>query len=138
MTRYLGVLVVLFALAVSIIPAFTDCESQGKALVLESGKEIPMKCHWTAQASIAVGVPLAAVGAMMVATRKRQSLLILGGMSVVLGIFAIALPSNNLIGVCATPTMICHTVMRPALTVLGALTISAGAVVSWLAWRTQD
>jgi hypothetical protein len=52
-------------------------------------------------------------------------------MGLILGGLAIAFPSS-LIGVCATPTMLCHTVMKPALISLGSLAVvsSTGAMVA--------
>ena len=130
MNKLLGILLIVAALAIAIVPAFTDCQSQGKSLTLTSGKNVPMKCHWTGIAEISTGVPLIGVGAMMVASRRKANLYSLGIMGVILGIFVIALPTS-LIGVCQTPTMICHTVMKPALTVLGSVAIagSIGAIV---------
>lgn len=54
----------------------------------------------------------------------------MGILGIVLGGLAIAFP-NGLIGVCTTPTMLCHTIMKPTLTALGSLAIvgSIGAMV---------
>jgi len=138
MTRILGVTIIVLALAISIIPSFTDCASQGGALTLASGKEIPMKCHWTAKAEIAVGVPLMAVGAVTVVNRRKQALMALGIVGGLLGLFAILLTTNGLIGVCTTPTMICRTVMKPAMTVLGSAAIAASLAIIVIARRTTD
>jgi len=48
---------VALALGTAIVPQFTDCASQGKAITLANGKTVEMKCHWTARAEIAVGRP---------------------------------------------------------------------------------
>ena len=37
----------LLALVIGIVPFLTDCQSQGRALTLQTGRTIPMKCHWT-------------------------------------------------------------------------------------------
>jgi hypothetical protein len=117
-------------MAIAIVPAFTDCQSQGKSLTTNTGKSVPMKCHWTGIAEIGVAAPLVVVGAMMIANRRRDSLRNSGITGIVLGALAIAFPAG-LIGVCQTPTMLCHTVMRPALLTLGSLAVigSLGAVV---------
>lgn len=138
MTKVLGITLVVLALAISIIPSFTDCASQGSALTLASGKQIPMKCHWTAKAEIAVGVPLLAVGAMTAANRRKQALMAMGIVGGVLGLSAILLTTNSLIGVCTTPTMICHTVMKPAMTVLGSGAIAASLGIVVLARKASD
>ncbi len=129
MSRYLGIFIVALALAIAILPHYTDCQSQGKAITLANGSTVPMKCHWTGVAEISTGAPLAVVGAMMIPSRRKGSMLALGVMGIVLGAFAVALP-NGLIGVCQS-SMPCHTVMKPSLTVLGSLAIvgSVGALV---------
>ncbi len=124
MNKFLGIALVVLALAIAIVPAFTDCQSQGKSITLANGKTIPMKCHWTGIAEIAVGAPLLAVGAMMIPTRRKTNLLSLGVLGTVLGVMAVLLP-NKLIGVCST-SMLCNTVMQPTLTVLGGLVIVGG------------
>jgi hypothetical protein len=129
MNKFLGITLVVLAIVMAVLPGFTDCQSQGKAITLANGSTVPMKCHWTGVAEIATGVPLLAVGGIMTFSRRKGNLMILGTLGIVLGIFAVMLP-NNLIGVCQT-SMLCHTVMQPALTVLGSLAIagSLGAVV---------
>ncbi len=129
MSKFLGITLIIFALAIGIIPALTDCQSQGKAITLANGKTVPMKCHWTGVAEMTTGIPLMAVGAMMIASRRRRYLQSLGVLGTILGIIAILLP-NTLIGVCST-TMLCNTIMQPSLTILGSLAIvtSLGGLV---------
>jgi hypothetical protein len=138
MNKVLGITLIVLALAIAILPSFADCASQGNVLTLASGKEIPMKCHWTAKAEIAVGIPLLAAGAMMVTTRRKSNLLILGIMGCVLGVVAIMLTTNSLIGVCTTPTMVCRTLMKPTLTILGSLAIAASVGIIVLSRKAKD
>ena len=130
MNKFFGIAILVLALAIAIVPAFTDCQSQGKSLTTSTGKAVPMKCHWTGIAEIGVAVPLLTVGAMMTINRRKNNLMTMGVLGIVLGGMVIAFPSG-LIGVCSTPTMICHTVMKPALTVFGTLAVvgSLGAMV---------
>jgi len=130
MNKFFGITLVVLALAIAIVPVFTDCQSQGKSLTTTTGKAVPMKCHWNGIAEVGIAVPLLAVGAMMTLNRRKNNLMTLGVLGIVLGGMAIAFP-NGLIGVCTTPTMICHTVMKPSLTVFGSLAIvgSLGAMV---------
>ncbi|OGO37825.1 MAG: hypothetical protein A2147_03955 [Chloroflexi bacterium RBG_16_57_8] len=127
MFKIFGVALVVVAVALAVVPMFTDCQSQGKSLTTSGGKTVPMKCHWTGVAELATAMPLAVVGGMMVVSRRKQSLQYLSVLGVVLGGVAVALP-NKLIGVCATPTMLCHTTMSPALTAMGAATVAIGIV----------
>ena len=89
-----------------------------------------MKCHWTGVAEVGVAVPLFVVGGMMAASRRRDNIRNFGIMGIVLGALAIAFPTR-LIGVCQTPTMLCHTVMSPVLITLGSVSIvgSIAAIV---------
>ena len=133
MSKGLGVAIIVLALAIAIIPQFTNCEAQGRQLTLANGTTTPMKCTWTARAEIATGVPLLAVGSMMLFIRKRESLGYLGGLGMILGVFAMLLPTS-LIGVCSGP-MVCHTVMKPSLLTLGSLVIAASLTGVMLSLR---
>lgn len=130
MLKVLGTVLVVLALAIAIVPQFTDCYSQGHLVTLANGTTQPMKCHWTARAEIGVGLPLLGVGAVLAASRRKGTAISISILGVVLGAVAIALPAG-LIGTCAAATHICNTAMKPALTILGSLTIagSLGAMV---------
>lgn len=131
MIKALAISIILLAVAVAVVPQFTDCASQGKAVTLASGKEIPMKCHWAARSEIATGVPLVVVGSLMALGRRRETVRNLSVLGVVLGVFVILLPTS-IIGVCTTPTMLCRTVMQPALLALGGLTVAASGAAAFL------
>jgi hypothetical protein len=127
MYRTFGVIFLVLAVAIAVVPMFSDCQSQGRAIALANGATVPMKCHWTGVAALASAVPLFFVGGMFVAGRRQESLGYLSLLGVVLGGVIVALPTK-LIGVCATPTMICVTVERPALVGMGAVVIAMGLV----------
>jgi hypothetical protein len=127
MFKFFGIFLVVLAVGLAALPMFTDCQSQGKSITLANGNTTPMKCHWTGVAELATGAPLAVVGVMMVTTRRRENLTYLSILGVVLGAVAIALP-NKLIGVCSSPTMLCHSVMKPGLTTGGSLAMAIGIV----------
>ena len=131
MNRVLGITLVVFALAIAVVPHFTDCFSQGSLLTLANGNTQPMKCHWSAQAEIAVGAPLVAVGAILPFSRRKGMTSSLAVLGIVLGAVALALP-YSLIGTCSMPTMLCNTAMKPALTALGSVAIvgSLGVMLS--------
>ena len=125
MIKFFGILIIVLAIATAVIPYFTDCQSQGKAIELANGRMIPMKCHWAGVAEMGVAIPLVVVGAMMtIFSRRNQVLMTLSILGIVLSALVIAFP-NFLIGVCATPTMTCYTVMKPALTLTGGFMVGA-------------
>ena len=126
MNKFFGIALVLIAVAIAVVPVYTDCQSQGKILTTADGKQVSMKCHWSGVAEIGVAVPLAFVGGILAFSRRRSSLFSLGILGVILGAMAIAFP-GGLIGTCTMPSMICNTAMKPALFVLGGLTIIGGA-----------
>ena len=128
-----AIAIVILALVIGIVPQFTDCQSQGRAITLQNGKTVPMKCHWTAIAEIAMAVPLAGVGAVTAVSKRKESRRILAGLGAVLGIFVILLPTY-LIGVCASADMLCNSIMKPTLILAGTLIIA----ISLVTWFISD
>jgi hypothetical protein len=125
--RAIGAIIVVLALVIGIIPQFTDCLSQGSAIELPSGATIPMRCHWTRQAEVAVALPLGVVGVAMIASRRRHTRRALSIVTASLGLAAVLVPTY-LIGVCASEEMICAMVMKPTLLLAGILTMAVGVV----------
>lgn len=113
MIRSFGILLVVLGLVIAVVPAYTEC--------LTGGQMPPMKCHWTARAEIAMGIPLFALGVLLFRSRRAETRRVLGSVGVVLGTMAVLLPTY-LIGVCMHPGMTCNTVMKPTLIFAGTLT----------------
>jgi hypothetical protein len=118
-----AVIMILLSVLIGVVPMFTDCESHGRALTLADGRQIPMKCHWTAQAETALAVPLFATGAMLTTSKKKETQRNLAILGVILGVFVILLPTA-LIGVCGNPDMICNSIMKPTLILTGSLVVA--------------
>lgn len=78
----------------------------GKMLTLDTGKEVHMKCFYTAQAGVAVSVILLVAAVVVILSRvdykKVQLISIAGGV-------LLFLLFTSLIGVCASPDMSCNT-----------------------------
>ena len=134
--KAIAVILIILALIVGIVPQFTDCLAQGRAIELPNGKSLPMKCHWTRQAEVAVALPLLVVGMLMLLTRRRGTLRILAAVALVLGISAILVPAY-LIGTCASAEMICNLLMKPILLFSG-IVIVATSVVALVYLRGED
>ena len=94
-----GLLIVL-ALVVGVVPAYTDCQSQGRALALANGNTVPMKCHWSGLAELSLAVPLGLVGVSTAFSKRKESRRMLAILGMALGALVIAVPTV-LIGVCA-------------------------------------
>lgn len=125
--KAIAAILIVLALVIGIVPQFTDCLAQGRAIEMANGRTLPMKCHWTRQAEVAVALPLLLVGGLMIFSRRRSTLRVLSAVALVLGVSAILIPSY-LIGVCASAEMICNMLMRPTLLFAGILAAVAGAV----------
>jgi hypothetical protein len=113
---------VILALAIAIVPAFTDCLSQGRSLKLANGTTVPMKCHWTAMAAIATAIPLGIAGIVSGFSKRRETRRALMSSTAVLGAMVILLPTV-FIGVCANNEMLCNMIMKPTLILSGSLAI---------------
>ncbi len=120
--KILAVILVILALVTIIVPQFTNCADDGRMLTLESGKQIPMKCLWSARAELALGIPLLVLGILMLLARLKETIRSLSVLGVVLGILIILVPTS-IIGVCANPDMDCLSIMKPLMIVVGILTI---------------
>jgi hypothetical protein len=123
-----AVILILLAIVIAVLPQFTDCESQGRHLVLADGREIPMKCHWSAAGELGLGFPLLALGVVLFFSRQAETRRALGILGVVLGLIVILIPTV-LIGVCAGLEMFCNSIMKPALILAGSLVMVVGVWV---------
>ena len=137
MKKIMGGLTIILALVIGILPAFTDCLSQGRSLELADGKTVPMKCHWTGIAEIGVAIPLGLVGIFDIVSKRKETFTFLSSFGVVLGALAILFPTV-LIGVCANPDMLCNMIMRPGLVLSGSLAIAASLVVFFSSRRIAE
>lgn len=130
-------IIIFLAAVVGVAPQFTDCQSQGKAIELPNGRSLPMKCHWTARAEIALAVPLLLCGAHLLFCRKKETCRQQAVTAITLGLLVALLPTV-LIGVCAKPDMVCRALMKPMLTLAGVLVVALGALCFGLAGRRKD
>jgi uncharacterized membrane protein len=129
--------IMILAVALAVVPMFTDCHSAGRALTLEGGRQIPMKCHWTGRAELGLALPLFVVGLMLAFAKYKETRRTLGITGITLGLVAILLPTV-LIGVCMKPDMPCVSAMQPALILAGVLTIGIGLAVMVRSWGPEE
>jgi len=96
-----------------------------------------MKCNYTADAEMALALPILIEGLVLVIGRKESQF----GLALVgaaLGI-SVILVAYVLIGVCSSTmmTMDCITIMKPSLLVLGLLLILANIGLLWSSMRNK-
>lgn len=114
-----GAVLIILGLDLAIGPQtiFTPCP-----LPTEEGVR-PMKCHWSAQAELGLGVVIAALGLLSMAFESGE---VRGGLymgAALMGIGAWATVGYT-IGVCQGAHMQCRTLMLPMVTIV-ALAVSA-------------
>ena len=85
MKKFMGGLIIALALVMGIVPIFTDCPRNGRALTTDTGKSVPMKCHWTGVAEIGVAFPLAMVGVLSIFSKRKETMRTLAVFGVVAG-----------------------------------------------------
>ena len=126
--------IAILAVLIAVVPMFSDCSAAGRMLTLADGREIPMKCHWTGRAELGLGLPLLGLGLLMGFSNRKESRRSLGLLGIALGVVVILLPTA-LIGVCANPEMHCHSIMQPALILMGVLVVGTSLAVVISNWR---
>jgi len=124
MNKTMGVLMIVLALVIAIVPLFTDCLANGRALTTADGRSVPMKCHWTALAEIGLALPLVLVGVFNFTSKRKETFRSLNLVSLALGALVIAFPTF-LIGVCANASMPCNMIEKPLLILSGILVMGA-------------
>ena len=127
MNKTMGILMIVLALVIAIVPIFTDCLANGKTLTTADGRSVPMKCHWTAIAAIGMAVPLALIGVFNFTRKLKETLRSLNLIGLSLGALVILFPTV-LIGVCANPDMSCNMIEKPTLILSGIVVMAASLV----------
>jgi hypothetical protein len=120
--RIPAILIVTLAIVIGVVPLFFNCQYDGKALTLADGRQVPMKCYWTARASLPLAVPLLTVGLLLAFSRKEETRRALTLLGAIVGVVVTLLPTW-LIGVCQHPGAPCNLVMKPTLILAGILVV---------------
>jgi hypothetical protein len=95
-----------------------------------------MKCHYTAEAEIVVGVMIALLGLLLIFVKSAETRIVIGVGEVGLGVFAVLLVTT-LTGMCPATTMECHILAEPMLKILGAVVAILGAVLIYLGLKKK-
>lgn len=121
--KIMGAVGVALGLLIALTP-FQLAPVCQKLLELNTGKMVHMRCHYTGQAEVFLGVTIAIISLMYLFSKSSNVQKYLGAVLAVLGIVVILLPTNFGIGVCMSP-MECHTTAK-VLYVLGGLLVIDG------------
>lgn len=98
-----------------------------RLLELTTGRMVHMRCHYTGQAEVFLGIMALIIGIMVFANKNPAVYKNLGLVMAIIGVAVILLPTNLGIGVCMNP-MECHTTAK-VLYVLGGLLLADGLVL---------
>lgn len=93
-----------------------------------------MKCRWTAQAELGLGLSIVFLGVVLLLFAARQ-LRIGISIGVFINSILVLLIPNVLIGVCGSVDMNCRILTLPALSILGVLSALIAALNIWSLWR---
>lgn len=118
-TKITGILIAILGLLTVLIPTqiFKVCAAM-------DGKY--MKCHWTAQVEVALGIATIVIGLLIVLSKeKAASAYSLA--SAINGVLVILIPTV-VIGVCGSADMPCNSGTKPALIIVGALIALTGLI----------
>lgn len=126
-----GAIFILLGLLISLGPStiFAICGP------MDDGKF--MKCHWTARAELGIGlgIVLLAVLSIVFASKEVRAGLLLG--IATLSSNSILIPTA-LIGVCGGEHMQCNALTRPALLVIGVISIVIALVQAVILLRKKE
>ena len=126
-TKITGIVIALLGLLTALIPTviFKVCAAM-------DGKF--MKCHWTSQVEVALGIAVLALGLLIVLAKENAASSAYAAASAINGVLVILIPTV-VIGVCGSADMPCNSGTKPALIIAGALIIVVALIntISYLA-----
>ena len=133
----IGIILIVLALLIAIVPQFTECQPKDMSMSsTPNAMASTPECNQSARAELVVGVLLLIVGIGMVIGKRRETQMVLSVLGMAMGIAALLMPT--LIGTCSSPAMICNTVMKPSLLILGSLAVITSIVGLVVSIKMKD
>lgn len=123
--KIIGGLSLVLGLLIALTP-FQLAPVCQRLLELTTGRMVHMRCHYTGQAEVVLGLIVMAVSLLFLFNKSISAQKSLGAVLAFLGVAVIVLPTNFGIGVCMNP-MECHTTAK-FLYALGSLLVISGLV----------
>lgn len=110
-----GIVIALLGLLTALIPTviFKVCAAM-------DGKF--MKCHWTSQVEVALGIAVLVLGLLIVLAKENAASSAYAAASAINGVLVFLIPTV-VIGVCGSADMPCHSGTKPALIIAGSLIV---------------
>jgi len=118
-----GIVITVLGLLIVLAPTLLPV-CQG-LLELANGRQVPMRCHWTARAEMLLGVLVLIVGLMIAFLKTPEGRQRLHHQVAILGA-AIILTPLFIIPTCDNPDMACNVATKPALIILGGIVLLVG------------
>jgi hypothetical protein len=127
-TAIVGLLIILTPL---ILPV---CEG---LLELANGKQVPMRCFWTARAEMIIGALVLVSGLLVAFAKSEDARKRLNNQVIFLGLATILTPIF-IVPTCMHPDMSCNIGTKPALIILGVVVLGLGLYGSFLPRSKAD
>lgn len=163
--RVIGILIVILALVIAIVPSLYNCEAHGdedsiSATTMAGGMTdttvaggmtdttmggsagtsqpmtAPMPCHYSARSAVLIAIPLALLGLLLLVSERKETSRALAVLGISLGVVIMAVPS--FVGVCGMATMICNEVLKPTLLLAGGIVVVLSAILLVLGERRRE
>jgi hypothetical protein len=119
-----GLIVALIGFLIIVTPNWILPVCEG-LLELANGKQVPMRCFWTARSEMVLGGLVLISGLMIAYVNSSEARRRLNHQVVFLGLATILVPLF-IIPTCMNPDMACNVGTKPALLLLGGLTMALG------------
>jgi hypothetical protein len=122
-----GVITAIVGLLIILTPIiFPICEG---LLELANGKQVPMRCFWTARTEMVIGGLVLLSGLMIAMITSAETRQRLNHQVAFLGLATILIPLY-IVPTCMHPDMACNVGTKPALLILGGITLLLGLIGS--------
>ncbi len=131
-----GISVAALGLLIVLVPVyiFPVCSH---LIETAAGDTVPMKCFWSRQAEIGIGLLILCGGVLLAVFKSPLTRVGISIMTSLTGILGILIPTL-LIGGCKMATMACRSRTFPALIVLNILTVAVCAANAIYLWRRNN
>ncbi len=133
--KFLAVLLLVLGVLIALTPRyiFPVCEYKGMRIMTQGGGYVPMRCFYTGQAELGLGLLIVLLSAFLLLSTQRETQIYLSLSLAAAFSLSLLLPTV-LIGICRSPTMPCRVGTWPALLLEGSVGIILSLLSLGLAW----